>query len=344
MCRFKQRRGFTLIELLVVIAIIAILIGLLLPAVQKVREAAARAQCTNNIKQQILALVAYEGERGYFPPGIGAQGDFNVQKPNAARLTVPTTPAGLRIASFNTWILPFIENKALFDKMPTTTGTPPGWVNWNTVSEIKQYFCPTDPRTNETFGTSRPLTCYAGVCGSSATATAGGQSGPRTADGILHWRSRVRVADIIDGTAKTAIIVERPFMAQPPGTWGWWHTTITTGWEPWDYDVLVGAAERSDQTNEAPGCAIPTIAHWPSSPAFLPKYNKPGPKMAGEKSPGHNCDHMRIWSMHLGGANWGFADGSVKFIPYQEGDTGRIAIRAMCTRNGGEPEAEMLTN
>jgi prepilin-type N-terminal cleavage/methylation domain-containing protein len=358
MARTVSRRGFTLIELLVVIAIIAILIGLLLPAVQKVREAANRTHCTNNLKQLALALMAFEGEKGYFPPGIGAVGDANVQKPNSARLLVgpSTSPNGplptpnLRVASWHTWVLPYTEYSALFNKMPNTNNpSPPGWdpvKAWNNVAEVKVFLCPSDPRSTEVFGTARPLTDYAGMAGSSVGLS--GSGGPRTGDGILFWRSRVRIADITDGASQTAIVVERPYMASPPGTWGWWHTTITTispsSFDNWyDEDVLVGAAERVDQTGEASGCAAPALAQWPSAPLYLPKYNKVGPPTpGGTGSPANNCDHMRVWSFHQSGAQWAMADGSVKLIPYQEGDAGRAAVRSLSTRNGGEADTDLL--
>src|SRR5262245_43873013 len=307
----RTQRGFTLIELLVVIAIIAILIGLLLPAVQKVREAASRVKCANNLKQLSLALNNFESDYGFFPPGIGAVGDANVQKagaprntfvpnPRLANSTTSITPY-MRVASWHTWILPYIGQAPLFEKMPQTNNTQYGW-DWSKYQEVEQFLCPSDPRYKTSFVAYRAITDYAGVAGSSLSEDAPGSpvSSRRTGDGMLFWRSKVRVGDVVDGAAFTAIVAERP-LSNNTGEWGWWHTSMSASssgapnfgdyW--YDSDVLVGAAERSDQTfgslSYASGCATSV------PPLYLPKFDKPGPPAPNAQgSPGSACDHFRF--------------------------------------------------
>jgi prepilin-type N-terminal cleavage/methylation domain-containing protein len=110
--RPAERPGFTLIELLVVIAIIAVLIGLLLPAVQKVREAAARMQCTNNLKQIVLAAHEYHDAQGHFPANSQDEGgwDWNYQR-------------NRRSWSWQARLLPFLEQEPLYNQAKIDTNT-----------------------------------------------------------------------------------------------------------------------------------------------------------------------------------------------------------------------------
>ncbi len=162
MSKLNRRMGFTLIELLVVIAIIAILIGLLLPAVQKVREAAARTQCANNLKQISLAAQNYDSAMGKLPPGVlgpGPGAGFSFAYPHVGCLA---------------FLLPYIEQQNIYNLLvPTPSATmvmPNGW--WSNASywgacqrPIKTYICPSDPQPainyNTTQGTFITLYCDA---------------------------------------------------------------------------------------------------------------------------------------------------------------------------------------
>src|SRR5436305_7352248 len=125
-----ERRGFTLIELLVVIAIIGVLIGLLLPAVQKVREAANRMSCQNNLKQLGLAAHNYESTNGFLPPGSA---------------NIP--PNSDSAASILALILPYMEQSNLYDRFDLSQDVNLSATNYAArVQEVRSYLCPSDPQ------------------------------------------------------------------------------------------------------------------------------------------------------------------------------------------------------
>src|SRR4051812_20569519 len=127
--RFARSRGFTLIELLVVIAIIAILIALLVPAVQKVREAAARAQCQNNLKQMVLGAHNYESSYKKFPPSSG-----------------PVPTSGTSRASLQALLLPFLEQGNKYNQFRLDLDVNTAAQNQAARdSDVPVYLCPSDP-------------------------------------------------------------------------------------------------------------------------------------------------------------------------------------------------------
>jgi prepilin-type N-terminal cleavage/methylation domain-containing protein len=338
--RVSARRGFTLIELLVVIAIIAILIGLLLPAVQKIREAANRMKCSNNLKQIGLALHNYHDTVGRLPSGhqLGATWYSGYQREPAPGGYAPNGyPNEGPFWSWTFRIAPYVEQENAI-RTANTNGATGGasWPWWQMLptgmaivsTKMKIFQCPSDTRSQLEWASGSPgqiaaLTNYMGVNGrdtwkeTSATKLAG-------QDGCLYINSQVTLAGITDGTSNTVIVGERP----PDDTreYGW-----------------IWAGAGFDQANFGEGDVVLGIRSRLFNPGTDPDYYRAGDL----KDPTHeHVDHY--WSLHPGGAMWLLADGSVRFIPYSVatrvvGSTNGIQItfmEALASRNGGEVFSE----
>lgn len=202
-----RRAGFSLIELLVVIAIIGVLMGLLLPAVQKVREAANRLKCQNNLKQIGLALHNYHDTKSKFPSG-------------GVYVTPPTKYSGL---SYLVYLLPFIEQQSLYRSFQRDVDSNPDYLDNATnialaFTQVSSFICPTSRQPRVTnYGLERingeyPFTAhYAGnmgpVGGSYDVDTKAGQGGIAL-QGVLGKNTNTSINDITDGTSNTFLVGE----------------------------------------------------------------------------------------------------------------------------------------
>jgi prepilin-type N-terminal cleavage/methylation domain-containing protein len=261
--RSPRKKAFTLIELLVVVAIIAILIALLVPAVQKVRESAARTQCQNNLKQIGVGLHNFASTYNAFPTA-GAQ---------SAAMNLNGTVNGIQIYGWAYQILPYIEHNELY-----TIGQVSGAYNWNASIgramvevPISTYLCPSRQNRHSlpaSWGSIYAMCDYAGVRvewltdggdwqlnypASANTAqafggiiTKGAQIYTNSSGGVdtsktVTW-SGIRPGNVTDGTSNTIAIMEKSVNAQywEPEVWDWWELP---GWAhngDWPMMRLIG--------------------------------------------------------------------------------------------------------
>jgi prepilin-type N-terminal cleavage/methylation domain-containing protein/prepilin-type processing-associated H-X9-DG protein len=333
----RRRAGFTLIELLVVIAIIAVLIGLLLPAVQKVREAAARMSCSNNLKQLGLALHNYEGTNSKFPP------------------LYPYTAPGSTVQDYRyTWSVlaqlnPYLEQTNIYNTMDLKTtmyvGSPAVISTQNqfaVVQMVKIFLCPSDrgvPVSSAYGVTNMGSTNFVANHGDGVA----NNGSPVNGNGLFPVQNGVKITEISDGTSNTAAMSEsilgsggeNIMTATPPGDertvykyLGYTGTLPSDGACAGTPTSWNGANHRQFMwASGEPRCVSYNHYYTPNSKSFDCIANNPA--LPGYTAVGYKAAR----SYHSGGVNLLLADGSVHFI---RDSVDPVTWRSMSTRNGGE--------
>jgi prepilin-type N-terminal cleavage/methylation domain-containing protein/prepilin-type processing-associated H-X9-DG protein len=325
----RPRQAFTLIELLVVIAIISVLIGLLVPAVQKVRAAALNTQCTNNLRQIALAAHNYHNSYRRFPCGVNLQIDPFYGRSLVQKFGPPLDPSGSY--SWEEALFPYLEQDPLFKKLVLNQLNQYGILadsqyvncvgpNGPGAQAVSVLVCPMDylpaPAVT-TYTADDGTTYYFGMTSYGGNAGSVSVYWPYASkDGVFYLNSDVRIASITDGTSSTLLFGERyhrdptfdRIVGTPLQTYGGW------AW------ANVYSMEDHTQSAQAPINYV-----IPSSVTSDPTYYYQDTRLGA------------FGSGHTGGANFAFADASVHFLTNA---TPILVLHEFATRNGGETVSE----
>jgi prepilin-type N-terminal cleavage/methylation domain-containing protein/prepilin-type processing-associated H-X9-DG protein len=326
----KSRSGFTLIELLVVIAIIAVLVGLLLPAVQKARETANRMKCANNLKQIGLALQTYHDNLGQFPPGYIDGNTDPTKTPDQ------DMGPGWGWAAF---LLPYVEQDPLFRQINLTVPVGTGVNAMLSGQGLSIYQCPSDPLQqpfpvyDSTFTKPIVTLAHANYVGCNGweecfwnAGGAGDGSGNDGLDGGLGLagdgpffrNSNIKISNVLDGLSNSIFVGERS-SNHAPATWtgapaGGRCPAWMVSQPPVPYASPPGPAYDNADFGEAFVLAHGNARHLPN--ADFPIY-----------------DPDTFYSYHPGCVNFLFGDGSVRFI---SSNIDPQVYQHLCTIAGGE--------
>ena len=302
----KQVCGFTLVELLVVIAIIGILIGMLLPAVQQVREAARRTECSNNLRQLALASLNHESALSKFPAGeLIFQGNLQSGRFRGSNLFIQ--------------LLPYIEGNNILTSVNYDFNAPWPYEQLFALDEdvsIPSFHCPS-------VGSPAIARDYFGIQGSQDARFPDSSLGDLHNDGLFGIFNRRRISEISDGTSNTAILSENCTNAYGNDVQA--DADTGTGFADWRRGSQTGGPLNEARRNPVrPASVVLTL----NSAINDDRFTHEG-EFFGDQSQIHNHP---LSSLHNGGVNMAFADGHVQFV---SDDTNLLVLQEAGSMNSG---------